>query len=105
MPRGWSSPVTLRALLSELLAERCQRVLEFGSRIVVEHLRVADRLQDIAMLRTEIAQHRRLVAGDFLDIDGVDKSLGACIDRGDLLLDRHRAILRLLQELGQPSAT
>ena len=41
-----------------------------------------------------IAQHRRFVAGDVLGLDRVDEARGAREDRRDLLLDRHRLVLR-----------
>src|SRR6187551_447625 len=96
---------SLRALSEAILCERLpelrQRVLELGGSVVVELLAVTDRLEDLRMIRAKVSEHRRLVASNRGDIDRVDEAVGACEDRGNLLFDRHRAELRLLQQLGE----
>src|SRR5205085_12181576 len=91
------------AALRELLGEVGQEGLQLVICLLDDLALVADRAQDRALGAQRI-QHLALVLADAVDRQGVEEAAGSGIDRSHLLLDRHRLVLALLQELGQPLA-
>src|SRR3546814_10642544 len=67
-------------------------------------LRLADALQHVAVLAAHQAEEGLLETGDGIDRHLVEIPLHAGIDRDDLLFDRQRLVLGLLQQLGQASS-
>src|SRR5215471_1461798 len=89
----------LRELLGEVGQERLQLVVGLLDDLAL----VADRRQDGA-LGAQGIEHVLLVFADPADRQTIEEAARAGIDRGNLLLDRHGAVLALLQEFGQTLA-
>src|SRR6185312_740183 len=100
LERGHAPDFPLREGLGEIVEEARQLFLGIAAELAL----AADRLENPRLPRLELAQHRRLEAGHLRDVDLVEISPRAGEDRDHLLLDWHRRILRLLQELGEPRA-
>src|SRR5262249_13647772 len=90
-------------LLRELLGEVGQERLQLVVGLLDDLALVADRGQDRALGAQRVEQLALEVA-DAADRQTVEEAARAGIDRGNLLLDRHRLVLVLLQELGQALA-
>src|SRR6185436_6099392 len=86
------------------LREIADRGLSEAGGFVVERLGVADLAEQGAVFRAHVAQQAALEAGHGVDRHRVEEAVDAGEDRNDLLLDRHRRILRLLEQLGQARA-
>src|SRR4029450_13400730 len=97
---GMGSRRPLRELLGEVGQERLQLVV----RLLDDLALVADRRQHRAFGAQRV-EHVTLEIADAVDRQVVEEAAGARVDRRDLLFDRHRLVLALLQELGQPLAT
>src|SRR3954452_19816499 len=96
---GIGRPRSLGELLGEIGEERLQLVVGLLDDLAL----VADRAEDRAFGAQRI-EHRPLEFADAVDRQAVEEAAGAGIDRGDLFLDHHRAVLALLEELGQALA-
>ena len=72
--------------------------------LVVEDLLLGDAGQHGRMPRLEEAIQLLLVAAQLFDGHRIEEALRRRVDDRDLLLDRQRLILRLLQNLHQPAA-
>src|SRR6516165_7496505 len=83
--------------LSELLGEVGQEGLQLVVGFLDDLALVADRRQDRALGAQRVEQLTLKIA-DAGDRQAVEEAAGAGIDRGNLLLDQHRAVLVLLQE-------
>src|SRR3546814_11458262 len=98
-----SSDLTRRAGSGEGLGEGIHEVLQLALGVVGERLLGADRLEDARRLRLDLRQQLLLEPADLGDCDPVQVAAHAGEDRDHLLLDRHRAELRLVQQFGQRS--
>src|SRR5436190_13111943 len=85
--------------LGELLGEVAQEALQLVVGLLDDLALVADRGQD-RTFGTQRIEIGRLELADAVDRQAVEEAAGTGIDRGHLLLDRHRLELALLQELG-----
>src|SRR5579859_3228874 len=107
-------PMRLRIALSEgifsalLVAERrrvfVERLLERLLRLVVERLLRAQRLVDGAVLLLDEVEQALLVRLHLGELELVDVALGRRVDDDDLLLDRERHVLALLEDLDEAHA-
>src|SRR5690242_15987583 len=88
----------------ELLLELAHGLLEPRARLVLELLRLADRVQETGLLATQVVEELGLEAADVLHGHGVELAAGAGPDRDDLLLHRERRGLLLLEQLDEPGA-
>src|SRR5262245_30205103 len=82
--------------------EAGDRRLERVRRLVVERLLGADDVQHLRLLRVEVAEEIPLPLPDLRHRDVVEIPVGDRVDDRHLPLDRHRLVLRLLQDLDQP---
>src|SRR5205823_940295 len=89
----------------ELRSELLERSIQFALERVVELLLGRDRCQDARVARIEEAIQLVLVCPNIADSDRIQITIGAGVNDGDLLLDRQRLILRLLQDFDQALAT
>ena len=78
----------------ELELERVDGLLELGLGVVVEHVGVAQRVEDLGVA-SEVVEQLALEAQDVVDRNLVELAVRAGPDRDDLLLDRVRRVLRL----------
>src|SRR5882762_5578981 len=97
--------VILRVLWTDLMRRRSSRGLAIGARpageVVAQHLAAPDLLADVGMLgRHEVAESL-LPRPDLVHRHVVEIAVGGSEDDHDLLLDRHRLELRLLQHFHQ----
>src|SRR5579875_2485872 len=79
--------------LAELLVDRAG---------VRELAGVADRRQQLRRVGAQELAQLGLEPTHLGDRDAVDEAPGAGVDHEDLLLHRHRVVLRLLEQLGEP---
>ena len=86
------------------MVERRDRGLQALEQRVVQRLLLLDRREQIRLLALEKAHESGLPFPDPRDRDLVEKSLRAGVDHGHLLGERHRLVLVLLEQLGQPRA-
>src|SRR5262252_3003106 len=89
--------------LRELVGEVGQEGLQLVVGLLDDLALVADRAQDRALGAQRVEQVP-LEFADTIDRQAIEEAARAGIDRGHLLLDRHRLILVLLQEFGQALA-
>src|SRR5262249_25558954 len=82
--------------LRELVGEVGQEGLQLVVGLLDDLALVADRGQDRALGAQRI-QHVLLVVADTADRQAIEIAARAGIDRGDLLFDRHGAVLALLK--------
>src|SRR5215475_1554273 len=90
-------------LLRELVGEVGQEGLQLVVGLLDDLALVADRGQDRALGAQRI-EHVPLVVADAADRQAIEVATRAGVDRGDLLFDRHGAVLVLLEQLGQALA-
>src|SRR5216684_8994889 len=91
------------ATLRELLGEVGQEGLQLVVVLLDDLALVADRGQDRAFGAQRVEQ-MALVLADAADRQAIEEAAGPGVDRGNLLLDRHRLVLALLQQFGQALA-
>src|SRR5690606_33735129 len=84
--------------------ERLDRGLEAAGQVVVERLLRADVAQHLRVPGLEVGEEVPLPLPDLRQRHLVEMAVGHDIDDRHLLLDRHRPVLRLLQDLDQPGA-
>src|SRR5262245_4341267 len=89
--------VSCREALLELVDRRGQLLVQ----LVAELLGFADLLEDAVIRGAQVIEEFGLEAADVLDRNGVQMSLRTKEDRDDLLLDRERLVLRLLEQLDE----
>src|SRR5215469_17300258 len=87
-----------RERLREAVEERGELLL----RLRLDFPVVANGIENARLSRAQVREQLRLETADAAGVDGVEITARAGEDRDHLLLDRHRAELRLLQELRQP---
>src|SRR5260221_3015774 len=100
--RRLSSRVFAMLLLQrlELVDGRAQPLLE----VVRQRFPGADLLADLGMVRVHELVEAGLPGAHVLDVDVVDEAVGHREDDHHLLLDRHRLVLALLQDLDGAAA-
>src|SRR5205823_3757314 len=95
-------------LLGRLLRGRealLEGVDRLGELLLLGQLpRLTDLAQDVGLLAAEVLEELGLEAADVAGGEVVDEAAGAGEDGDDLLLDRQRRALGLLEELGEPVA-
>src|SRR3712207_3605990 len=90
--------------LRKRLREIADDGLEPPRRVVVESLGLAKLAENVRMVVPEMAEQSAFETGDGVDRHVVEEAVHARIDGDDLLLDRHRVELRLLEQLGEARA-
>src|SRR3546814_3922567 len=98
----WSSDVCSSDLGLELVGEALDGGLE--GRDVLDVTGAHDAVEHVAVASTEPFEELGLEAGHVFDGDRVEVAVGGGVQRHDLLLDRHRAVERLLEQLDEPVA-
>src|SRR5579872_2300143 len=93
--------VTARRLRRELCLEGLDRLDQRRLGVLIQILRAADLLHDVRVVLRHERVELRLELLDVGDIDIVQEALEAHVDDRDLLLDRHRLALRLLQDFDE----
>src|SRR6478672_725233 len=88
----------------ELVLERLDGVLEAGAGLVLELLGLADRGQQAGLLAAQVVEELTLEPPHVLHRDRVELTGGTRPDRDDLLLDRVRVRLPLLEQLDEAGA-
>ncbi|MBG9885595.1 hypothetical protein ABE10_03120, partial [Bacillus toyonensis] len=88
----------------ELQDEGVGGLLQLGDRVVVEDVGLTQGVQDLGV-STQVVDELALEAEHVLDLDRVELAVRAGPDRDDLVLDRVRRVLRLLEQLGQARAS
>src|SRR5262249_3530161 len=88
----------------ELLLELGDGLVQRRLHLVVEDLLLADSREQICRRGVEVLVQLLLEPGAVPRIDVVEVLVGSGEDEGDLLLDRDRLVLRLLEDLDQPRA-
>src|ERR1700761_2211811 len=88
----------------ELLLERGDGLGQGGDRAVLELAGLDDRGQHALVLAAQVVEELTLELADVRDRDVVQLAGGAGPDRDNLLLDRERLVLALLQQLDQARA-
>src|SRR6478672_3681998 len=86
----------------ELLLKRLYRVHQLLLGVLAELFALPDRVEDALVMPADIGKEVRLEASDIGHRHVVEVPPGAEEDRYDLLLDRHRRVLALFEQLGQP---
>ena len=81
-----------------------QSLVQIGLDLVVDLLLLGQRRQQLRPAGVEEGEQLGLVGAQPLDVDGIEEAVGRGIDDDDLLLDRQRLILRLLEHFDQPPA-
>src|SRR5438552_16339769 len=92
------------ALSGERLDELVEEILELVLGRARELAVLADGVEDVGALALELGAVALLEARDVVDRHAIEIAAHAGEDHRDLLLDRERAELRLLQQLGQARA-
>jgi hypothetical protein len=95
--------LALRGLV--FLLELSDRPLQGLDRVVLEPAALQDRVVDALVLAPDVVEELPLEPADLPDRDDVELAGAAGPDRDDLLLDRERRVLRLLEQLDQPGST
>ena len=85
-------------------AELLQRRVQLGLELVVDLLLLGERREELRLARVEELVELLFVGANGLDRHRVEVPVGGGVDDRDLLLDRERLILRLLQDLDQAAA-
>src|SRR5437899_2778991 len=85
----------------ELRSELLQRSIQFPLERLVDLLLARDRREDARVARIEEPIQLFLVRPQIADRDRIEIPIGAGVNDGDLLFDRQRLILRLLQDFDQ----
>src|SRR5262245_6812442 len=88
----------------ERLPELFQRLVQVRLDRVVDLLLLGERGEQARLARVEEAVQLRLVGAHLIDRNRIDEAVGGRDDDDDLLLDRQRLILRLLQHFDEPAA-
>src|SRR4029077_5750830 len=83
----------------EALLEMVDRLGELVAEFIAEFLGLADLREDAFLRRAQVIEELGFEPADVLDRDRVEMSLGTEEDRDDLLFDRQRLVLRLLEQL------
>ena len=87
----------------ELLLELVDAGIECLRRVVVEHVGLAQGVENLGVA-AEVVEQLALEAQDVFHRNLVELAVGAGPDRDDLVLDRVRRVLRLPEQLGQARA-
>src|SRR5690606_36948677 len=90
---------------TELLLEAGHRALQRGAGVVTQLAALTDAGEQVALLPTQVVDELALEAADVLDGDRVELTAAAGPDDRDLLLDRDRRGLRLLEQLDHAGTT
>src|SRR6476619_3721893 len=99
------APVVDRLLGGELLAELADRLVQRVPCVVVELAGLPDPVEHTLVLVVEEAEEVLLEGLHVLDLDLVELAGRAGPDADDLLLDRERVALPLLEQLDEASTT
>src|SRR4030095_4649479 len=85
----------------EALPELLERGVQSGLDLVVDLLLLAQRVDQRPLARIEELEQLDLVRAHLLDRNRIQVAVGRGVDDDDLLLDRQRLVLRLLQHLDE----
>src|SRR4051812_41704605 len=94
-------------VLAMLLAQRLVRLDGRAQRLrqlVRQRLLRADLLGHLGMARVHVLEEARFPCAHLVHLDVVDHAVGHGVDDHDLVLDRHRLVLALLEDLHGPAA-
>src|SRR5215208_3848455 len=86
----------------EALLEVVDRLLQRLLQLLGELLALPYLIEDVLVRGLDVLQELALELLDVLDGHGIQMAPGTEEDGDDLLLDRHRAVLRLFEQLDKP---
>ena len=99
-----SGTTELPSVVSKPFLNSFTTVFEVVFQLLGELLALADLFEDLLVRALHVLEELPLELLNVLNGHGVEVAPGAQEDGDDLLLDRHRAVLRLLEQLDQPAA-
>ena len=89
----------------EALIEGSDAAVKAAHDAIIKLTGGAELFHDIFLLRLEVVDDAPLILIDLVDRYFVHEALGRSVDDEDLLFERHRCILTLLEELYESLAT
>ena len=92
-------------LYREALGEACGNLLQLGLEVLAESTFPLDGVEQVSLVRPEVGNEVGLPCQDLVDGDVVEKTVDTSVDQRNHLVDSHRAVLLLLEELGQTLTT